>query len=70
VRLDAELPPGFTRRWTVWGYSPSSGALPAVKVVAVSVTWREPSLALPREVVLYTQLVDPGAIVSNVAANL
>jgi prepilin-type N-terminal cleavage/methylation domain-containing protein len=70
VRLDTELPPGFTRRWTVWGYSPSSGALPAVKVVAVSVTWREPALALPREVVLYTQLVDPGAIVSNLAANL
>lgn len=70
VRLDTQLPPGFTRRWTVWGYSPSAGALPAVKLVAVSVTWREPALALPREVVLYTQLVDSGALVSNLPANL
>jgi hypothetical protein len=70
VRLDTELPPGFTRRWTVWGYSPSIGALPAVKIVAVSVTWREPALALPREVVLYTQLADAGSLVSNLPANL
>ena len=70
VRLDTELPPGFKRRWTVWGYSPSAGALPAVKLVAVSVTWREPALAMPREVVLYTQLYDASALVSNLPANL
>jgi hypothetical protein len=70
VRLATELPPGFTRRWTVWGYSPSAGALPAVKLVAVSVTWREPALAMPREVVLYTQLYDASALVSNLPANL
>ena len=70
VRLDSELPPGFKRRWTVWGYSPSAGALPAVKLVAVSVTWSEPALAVPREVVLYTQLYDPSAFVSNLPANL
>jgi hypothetical protein len=70
VRLDSELPPGFTRRWTVWGYSPSAGALPAVKLVGVSVTWSEPALARPREVVLYTQLYDSSALVSNLPANL
>lgn len=70
VRLDSELPPGFKRRWTVWGYSPSLNALPAVKIVAVSVTWSEPALPMPREVVLYTQLYDPSAFVANLPANL
>lgn len=71
VRLDAQLPPGgFSRRWTVWGYSPSVGALPAVKIIAVSVTWNEQGLSVPHEVVLYTQLVDAGALVSNLPANM
>lgn len=70
VRLDTELPPGFTRRWTVWGYNVAASGTPAVKLIAVSVTWREPALAMPREVVLYTQLVDTGALVSNLPSNL
>jgi hypothetical protein len=69
VRASTAIPSGYERRWTVWGYSPSSGALPAVKLVAVSVVWYEPGIRFPREVVRYTQLVDAGAFVANLPAN-
>ncbi len=70
VRGSTEIPSGYQRRWTVWGYSPSTGALPAVKLVAVSVIWYEPSFSAPREIVRYTQLVDSGVLVSNIPANM
>jgi hypothetical protein len=78
VRLDAEMREqaegaGYERRWTVWGLvSPQAGAAgttPGVKVVAVSVVWRDPPFARPREVVLYTQVPNPGALVSGLANN-
>jgi hypothetical protein len=40
-----------------------------VKIVAVSVVYREPIANAPREVVIYTQLYDSGALVSNIPAN-
>jgi type IV pilus assembly protein PilV len=69
VRLSTDHSPQFERRWTVWGYTPSVGALSAVKVVAVSVVYREPGLSHPREVVHYTQLVDTSSLISNLPAN-
>jgi type IV pilus assembly protein PilV len=69
VRLSTEVPSAFERRWSVWGFSPSPGALPAVKIVAVSVVWTEPALRYPRELVLYTQLLDAPALVANLPAN-
>jgi hypothetical protein len=69
VRSASEAGEEYARRWTVWGYSPSSGALPAVKVVAVSVVYGEPLSGQPREVVLYTQLYESSAFISNVGAN-
>jgi type IV pilus assembly protein PilV len=69
VRLSTAIPPQFERRWTVWGYSPAAGGTPAVKIIAVSIIYREPAIARPREVVLYTQVMDPGTIVSNIPAN-
>lgn len=69
VRSAAEVPIGFERRWTVWGYSPGSGGTPTVKLIAISVVYREPAIPLPREVVRYTQLFDPGALLSNIAAS-
>jgi hypothetical protein len=59
----------YERRWSVWGYSPSAGGLPTVKLVAVSVVYREPLNQLGREVVLYTQLFDPAALITNIPAN-
>lgn len=60
----------FRRRWRVYGYSPTSGGIPTVKVVAVSVVWREPSLPRPREVVLYTELHNASALLTGITANL
>jgi hypothetical protein len=65
VRLDAQLrergeSAGYERRWTVWDMiSPQAGATtPGAKVIAVSVTWRDPPFARLREVVLYTQVAN------------
>lgn len=69
VRLAGEVPSGFQRRWSVWGYSPASGGTATVKVIAVSVIYVEPNLRFPREVVRYTQVFDAGALISNIAAN-
>ena len=70
VRASTEIPPEYERRWTIWGYSPSAGGLPAVKIVAVSIVYREPGVAIPREVVQYTQLVDTTSLITNLPANL
>jgi len=69
VRLSTEIPPEFERRWTVWAYSPTPGALPAAKLVAVSVIYQEPSIRYRREIVLYTQLSDVGTVLFNITAN-
>lgn len=73
VRLTTELRDGmeYERRWTVWGLlapGAAAGAVPGVKVVAVSVVWRDPPFARPREVVQYTQLYNPGALFSSLGA--
>ncbi len=80
VRTDADLiatygeeAPGkarYERRWRVYGYSPGAGGTATVKIVAVSVVWREPSLPRPREVVLYTELHNPSALLNGLNANL
>ena len=75
VRLDTQLrekaeAAEYARRWTVWGLvSPSApaGSTAGVKLIAVSVTWRDPPFARPHEVVLYTQVVNAGALVAGLA---
>lgn len=61
----------YERRWTVWGLvSPQAGAAgttPGVKLIAVSVVWRDPPFARPREVVLYSQIPNAGSIVAGLA---
>jgi hypothetical protein len=69
VRPSSEIPPEFERRWTVWAYSPTPGAQPAAKLVAVSVVYQEPAVRLRREVVRYTQLADVGTVLFNITAN-
>jgi hypothetical protein len=69
VRPASALPPGFERRWTVWGYVSPSGGITSVRIVAVSVTWREPSFPRLREVVLYTQMPNPAALMASLATN-
>ncbi len=78
VRLDSELREAaeasahFERRWSVWGFvSPRApaGSPAGVKIIAVSVTWRDPPFTRPREVVLYTQVVNPASILTGLGAN-
>jgi prepilin-type N-terminal cleavage/methylation domain-containing protein len=72
VRLDDDLPgePGtYQRRWTVWGYAETPGGVPAVRIVAVSVAYREPSMPRLREIVVYTQVRNPVTLVSSMAVN-
>ena len=69
VRLASQLPPGYERRWTVWSWQPTGALVPAVRFVAVSVIWREPSFGRPREAVLYTQVPNPAALMTSLAAN-
>ncbi len=78
VRLDSQMRErteagAFDRRWTVWDLvSPQPGAAgqPAgVKLIAVSVTWRDPPFLRPREVVLYAQVANAGSIVSGLVNN-
>ncbi len=72
VRNTTEIGPDhsqYDRRWTVWGYAPSAGAIPIVKLVAVSVVYKERGMNIPREVVLYTQLNEPSSLTANITAN-
>ena len=69
VRLSTELPAGYTRRWTVWGYRPGTTVVTATRVVAVSVAWKDPAIGRPQEVVLFTQVPNPAALMSGLAAN-
>jgi type IV pilus assembly protein PilV len=55
---DASLP-RFQRRWSVW-QSQTAATQGAVKLIAVSVTYREKSLPGLREAVLLTQVSNPG----------
>jgi type IV pilus assembly protein PilV len=75
VRLNAALErdptdssnPLYVRRWTVWDVaSTSSGA--ASKIIAVSVIWRERTVAIPREVVLYVHAEAKGNYLTNINA--
>lgn len=57
----------YRRRWTVLNYGPP-GAEASVRRLAVSVIWRERGLSRPRELVLYGQRSNPGAVLSSAAA--
>jgi type IV pilus assembly protein PilV len=72
ARKLSEIPSGYERRWTVWGYSPASasaGAPPGALLLAVSVIWREPALPRAREVVVYTQVPQPATLMAGILAN-
>jgi prepilin-type N-terminal cleavage/methylation domain-containing protein len=66
----AETSAAYTRRWTVWGFTPAAGSPSTVKIIAVSVTWLDPPFARPREVVEYTFVTNPGTTFQNLGANL
>jgi hypothetical protein len=56
---------GYERRWTVWGVQSPAGGPVGAKLVAVSVVWRDPPFARPREVVLYAVVPNPSAIAAG-----
>jgi prepilin-type N-terminal cleavage/methylation domain-containing protein len=77
VRLDTQMQrekaesAAYERRWTVWSLLSSqpgaAATTPGVKLIAVSVVWRDPPFSRPREVVLYSQVVNPGALLAGLA---
>jgi type IV pilus assembly protein PilV len=69
LERDPENPsaPVFARRWSVWQIQ-TQNSTAAVRVIAVSVIYRERTLPQRREVVLYTQVTDPGAALVNASA--
>jgi prolipoprotein diacylglyceryltransferase len=75
ARLDSTLErdpqdstlPVYRRRWTVWDAGVSSSGA-AAKIVAVSVVYRERTIATPREVVLYVHSEIRGNFMANINA--
>jgi hypothetical protein len=73
VRKDGEMREkaegvGYERRWTVWDVQATSapaGATVGAKLIAVSVVWRDPPFARPREVVLYATIPNPSGVVAG-----
>lgn len=61
--------PFFHRRWRVYGYSPASGGAATVKIIAVSVEWKEPAFWRSREVVIYAESHNASAFLSGLTAN-
>jgi type IV pilus assembly protein PilV len=75
ARLDATLErnpedstqPIFRRRWTVWDAGVTGNGT-AAKIIAVSVVWRERTIARPREIVVYVNSEVAGAFMANITA--
>jgi prepilin-type N-terminal cleavage/methylation domain-containing protein len=65
--VQAAVPPEFQRLWTVMNAA-TTGSGVGVKVIAVSVVYRERRLRDLREVVLYVQQSNRGLIAANAAA--
>jgi prepilin-type N-terminal cleavage/methylation domain-containing protein len=61
--------PRFVRRWTVWGYTSMTSMNAGSLIIAISVIYTDKGSLLPREVVLYTQRVDPAAVLSSIRIN-
>ena len=68
VRANSQIPTGYDRHWSIWGYSPTGGDYGSA-VIAVSVVWSEPAISRPREVVVYTQIARPSTLMSGILAN-
>ncbi len=61
--------PLYQRRWTVWAYQPP-GAIAPVYVVAVSVIYREEKLPGLREVVMWGQKFNQGALILSILSSM
>ncbi len=75
VTLDSQLEqdplkpgqPLYVRRWTIWGYSEMGGSMNAGSlIIAISVIYHDRASPLEREVLIYTQRVNPASVFSNI----
>jgi type IV pilus assembly protein PilV len=57
----------FQRRWTVWDAGVTASAT-AAKIIAVSVIWRERTIAVPKEIVVYVNSEVTGSFMANINA--
>ena len=55
----------YLRRWTVWGYTEMSSMNAGALVIAISVIYQDKGSRQPREVVVYTQRVNPAVVLSS-----
>ncbi len=55
----------YLRRWTVWGYTEMSSMSAGALVIAISVIYQDKGSRQPREVVVYTQRVNPATVLSS-----
>ncbi len=58
--------PLYVRRWTVWGYTEMSSMNAGSLIIAISVLYHERGSPSAREVLVYTQRVNPAAVFSNI----
>lgn len=58
--------PRFARRWTVWGYTNMSSMNAGALVIAISVIYLDKGSLQSREALVYTERVDPSAILSSI----
>jgi type IV pilus assembly protein PilV len=59
--------PVFQRRWTVWDAGVAANGV-AAKIIAVSVIWRERTIATPKEIVVYVNSEVAGAFMADITA--
>lgn len=58
--------PLFQRRWTVWGYTGMTSMNAGALIIAISVIYVDRGSLQPREVVVYTQRVNPAAVLATI----
>lgn len=58
--------PMFQRRWTVWGYTGMTSMNAGALIIAISVIYVDRGSLQPRELVVYTQRVNPAAVLATI----
>jgi type IV pilus assembly protein PilV len=58
--------PMFQRRWMVWGYTGMTSMNAGALIIMISVIYVDRGSLQPREVVVYTQRVNPAAVLASI----
>jgi Tfp pilus assembly protein PilV len=58
--------PRYVRKWTVWGYTTMTSMNAGALIIAISVIYLDKGSLQQREAVVYTQRVNPAAVLSSI----